>query len=103
LITIALLVCSINLSASNAHILSTGGITRDSVTVSVSDLRKAVIKMTELKYLKQIDAKKDSIIANDSIQIEHYKTVAKEYKTQRNILSIVGGGLLATLIILLFK
>lgn len=59
--------------------------------------------MTELKYLKQIDAKKDSIIANDSVQIEHYKIIAKEYKIQRNISSIVGGGLLATLIILLFK
>lgn len=96
-----LLSCSISLSGSNATILYGGGQNdKDSVSVSISDLRVATSKMLELKYLKEIDAKKDTIIINKDVQINTYKSMSSKYKKQRNI---VGGSLLLSLILLLLK
>jgi len=77
---------------------------KDSTLIAIDDLRAAVSKMTELKYLKQIDAKKDSIIANKDIQIESYKAINKKYKKQRNIANSISiGSLITALIVLICK
>ena len=118
---IVLLGCSINLLASNTNIdcthLSTGGvvgkntIVKDSVLVSYDDLRLANSKLIELDYEKKINATLRSIIVNDSIIIQHYKTnnalLNKSYKKtirQRNI--AIGGAtvlFITTIITLLVK
>ena len=113
---IVLLGCSINLLASNTNIdcthLSTGGvigkntIVKDSVLVSYDDLRLANSKLIELDYEKKINATLRSIIVNDSIIIQHYKTnnalLNKSYKKvirQRNI--AIGGGIVFSIVTLL--
>ena len=113
---IVLLGCSINLLASNKHTngthLSTGGviveevIVKDSVLVSYNDLRLANSKLIELDYEKKINNKLRSIIANDSIIIQHYKSnsafMNKSYKKairQRNI--AIGGGVIFSIVTLL--
>ena len=108
---IVLLGCSINLLASNKHIngthLSTGGVVvEDSVLVSYNDLRLANSKLIELDYEKKINATLRSIIVNDSIIIQHYKTnnalLNKSYKKtirQRNI--AISGGIVFSIVTLL--
>ncbi len=108
---IVLLGCSINLLASNKHTngtyLSTGGVVvEDSVLVSYNDLRLANSKLIELDYEKKINNKLRSIIANDSIIIQHYKSnsalMNKSYKKairQRNI--AIGGGVVFSIVTLL--
>lgn len=113
---IVLLGCSINLLASNMNIdcihLSTGGvigkntIVKDSVLVSYNDLRLANSKLIELDYEKKINITLRSIIVNDSIIIQHYKTnnalLNKSYKKairQRNI--AIGGGIVFSIVTLL--
>lgn len=108
---IVLLGCSINLLASNKHAngthLSTGGVVvEDSVLVSYNDLRLANSKLIELDYEKKINNKLRSIIANDSIIIQHYKSnsalINKSYKKairQRNI--AIGGGVVFSIVTLL--
>lgn len=113
---IVLLSCSINLLASNketccAH-LSTGGVVvknssvKDSVLVSYDDLRLANSKLIELDYEKKINTTLRSIIVNDSIIIQHYKSsnalINKSYKKaihQRNI--AIGGGIVFSIVTLL--
>ena len=114
--TIVLLGCSINLLASNTGIghtnLSTGGvvvedsIVKDSVLISYDDLRLANSKLIELDYEKKINTTLRSVIANDSIIIQHYKSntalMNKSYKKvirQRNL--AIGGGLLFSIVTLL--
>ena len=108
---IVLLGCSINLLASNKHTnythLSTGGvIIEDSVLVSYNDLRLANSKLIELDYEKKINTTLRSIIVNDSIIIQHYKSnnalINKSYKKvirQRNI--AIGGGVVFSIVTLL--
>ena len=108
---IVLLGCSINLLASNMNTdcthLSTGGVVvEDSVLVSYNDLRLANSKLTELDYEKKINTTLKSIIVNDSIIIQHYKTnnalLNKSYKKvihQRNI--AIGGGIVFSIVTLL--
>lgn len=113
---IALLSCSINLLASNTDInythISTGGvvvedsIAKDSVLISYDDLRLANSKLIELDYEKKINTNLRSIIVNDSIIIQHYKTsntlLNKSYKKaihQRNI--AIGGGIAFSIVTLL--
>ena len=95
---IALLGCSINLSANDTDIdslhLSTGGVvqTNDSVLISYDDLRLANSKLIELEYEKQINNNFRSIISNDSIVIRNYQILnerinkdCKKAIRQRNI------------------
>ena len=113
---IVLLGCSINLLASNMNTdctnLSTGGvvveeaIVKDSVLVSYDDLRLANSKLIELDYEKKINTTLRSIIVNDSIIIQHYKSsntlINKSYKKaihQRNI--AIGGGVVFSIVTLL--
>ena len=107
---IVLLGCSINLLASkhtNGTYLSMGGVVvEDSVLVSYNDLRLANSKLTELDYEKKINTTLKSIIVNDSIIIQHYKSnnalINKSYKKvirQRNI--AIGGGVVFSIVTLL--
>lgn len=108
---IVLLSCSINLLASNTNMnhtyLSTGGVVvEDSVLVSYDDLRLANSKLIELDYEKKINTTLRSIIVNDSIIIQHYKSsnalMNKSYKKairQRNI--AIGGGVVFSIVTLL--
>lgn len=108
---IVLLSCSINLLASNTNMnhtyLSTGGVVvEDSVLVSYNDLRLANSKLIELDYEKKINTTLRSIIVNDSIIIQHYKSsnalINKSYKKairQRNI--AIGGGVVFSIVTLL--
>ena len=113
---IVLLSCSINLLASNTGIgckhPSTGGVVvenntiKDSVLVSYNDLRLANSKLIELDYEKKINTNLRSIIVNDSIIIQHYKTsntlLNKSYKKaihQRNV--AIGGGITFSIVTLL--
>ena len=108
---IVLLGCSINLLASNKHTngthLSTGDVVvEDSILVSYNDLRLANSKLIELDYEKKINTTLRSIIVNDSIIIQHYKSsnalINKSYKKvirQRNI--AIGGGVVFSIVTLL--
>ncbi len=77
---IVLLCYSINLSATNTNIPSTGEVTAksDSVLIAYSDLRIANSKMIQLEYEKEINKKLRTIVANDSITIRNYDTLNKE-------------------------
>ena len=113
---IVLLSCSINLLASNTNMncayISTGGvvvedtIVKDSVLISYNDLRLANSKLIELDYEKKINTNLRSVIVNDSIIIQHYKTsntlLNKSYKKaihQRNV--AIGGGITFSIVTLL--
>ncbi len=113
---IVLLNCSITLLANNTHLTcthpSTGGvvvkdtIVKDSVLISYNDLRLANSKLIELDYEKKINKSLKSIIVNDSIVIQHYKSsnilLNKAYKKavyQRNI--TIGGGIVLSIVTLL--
>lgn len=108
---IVLLGCSINLLASSVDMtcthLSTGGVVvEDSVLISYNDLRLANSKLIELDYEKKINTTLRTIVANDSIIIQHYKNnntlLNKSYKKairQRNI--AIGGGIVFSIVTLL--
>lgn len=113
---IVLLGCSINLLASSVDMtctyLSTGGVVvedtnvKDSVLISYNDLRLANSKLIELDYEKKINTTLRTIVANDSIIIQHYKNnnalLNKSYKKairQRNI--AIGGGIVFSIVTLL--
>lgn len=113
---IVLLGCSINLLASNVDMTcthpSTGGVVvedtnvKDSVLISYNDLRLANSKLIELDYEKKINTTLRTIVANDSIIIQHYKNnntlLNKSYKKairQRNI--AIGGGIVFSIVTLL--
>lgn len=94
---IALLGCSINLSASNptdSLYLSTGEVVNrnDSVLIAYDDLRIVNGKLIELEYEKQINTNLRNVIANDSIIIKDYRNLTdnlnkdcKKSIKQRNI------------------
>lgn len=113
---IVLLGCSINLLASSVDMtcthLSMGGVVvedtnvKDSVLISYNDLRLVNSKLIELDYEKKINTALRTIVANDSIIIQHYKNnntlLNKSYKKairQRNI--AIGGGIVFSIVTLL--
>ena len=87
-----LLACSTISSSRNYSSSSTGGLGNDSVKVAISDIRKANIKLVQLKYEQEINASLKEIIYNDSIVISNKnidnKTLTnqvKKLKKERNI------------------
>ena len=114
---IALLGCSINLSANNTDVdslhLSTGEVVqpKDSVLISYDDLRLADSKLIELDYERQINSNLRCVISNDSIIIRDYQVLnerinkdCKKVIRQRNI--AIGGAaalFITTIITLLVK
>lgn len=112
---IALLGCSISLSANNTDIdslhLSTGDVVqpKDSVLISYDDLRRANAKLIELNYEKQINSNLRNIISNDSIVIRDYQVLnekinkdCKKAIRQRNIAIGGAAALFITTIVTLF-
>ena len=75
---IVLLSCSIN-SSSKSLTSSTGRIEQDSITIAISDIRKANAKLIELSYEKDINKNLRQIIRNDSILAEQ----ARDRKSTR--------------------
>lgn len=114
---IALLGCSISLSANNTDVdslrLSTGEVVqpKDSVLISYDDLRLANSKLIELDYERQINNNLRCVISNDSIIIRDYQVLnerinkdCKKAIRQRNI--AIGGAaalFITTIITLLVK
>ena len=112
---IALLSCSISLSANNTDVdslhLSTGEVVqpKDSVLISYDDLRRANAKFIELNYEKQINNNLRNIISNDSIVIRDYQVLnekinkdCKKTIRQRNIAIGGAAALFITTIVTLF-
>lgn len=100
----------------NAIHPSTGGIGKaniqqsptynDSVLVSYNDLKKANIKMIELKYERLKNSKLNEIINRDSVIISNYQTVVrskskriKKLKFERNLFGGIGIGAIIVLLI----
>ena len=88
---IVLLSYSIN-SSSKSLTSSTGRIEQDSVTIAISDIRKANAKLIELSYEKDINKNLRQIIINDSVLAEQARQryilldrSCKKIKKQRNI------------------
>ena len=88
---IVLLSCSIN-SLSKPLTSSTGGVEQDSVTIAISDIRKANAKLIELSYEKDINKNLRQIIKNDSVLAEQARQryilldrSCKQIKKQRNV------------------
>lgn len=112
---IALLGCSISLSANNTDVdslhLSTGDVvqSKDSVLISYDDLRRANAKLIELDYEKQINSNLRNIVSNDSIVIRDYQVLnekinkdCKKAIRQRNIAIGGAAALFITTIVTLF-
>lgn len=102
---IVLLSCSIN-SSSKSLTSSTGRIEQDSITIAISDIRKANAKLIELSYEKDINKNLRQIIRNDSILAEQTRQryilldrSCKKIKKQRNI-AYCGTGVAIVLLIL---
>lgn len=106
---IVLLSCSIN-SSSKSLTSSTGRIEQDSVTIAISDIRKANAKLIELSYEKDINKNLRQIIRNDSILAEQARQryilldrSCKKIKKQRNIAYCSSGVAIILLILSLLK
>ena len=106
---IVLLSCSIN-SLSKSSTSSTGRIEQDSVTVAISDIRKANAKLIELSYEKDINKNLRQIIVNDSILAEQARQryilldrSCKKIKKQRNVAYCSSGVAILLLILSLLK
>lgn len=106
---IVLLSCSIN-SLSKSLTSSTGGIEQDSVTIAISDIRKANAKLIELSYEKDINKNLRQIIKNDSVLAEQARRryilldrSCKQIKKQRNIACCSAGATIMLLILSLIK
>ena len=106
---IVLLSCSIN-SLSKSSTSSTGRIEQDSVTVAISDIRKANAKLIELSYEKDINKNLRQIIRNDSVLAEQARQryilldrSCKKIKNQRNIAYCSTGVAIVLLILSLLK
>lgn len=106
---IVLLSCSINLS-SKSITSSTGRIEQDSVTIAISDIRKANAKLIELSYEKDINKNLRQIIKNDSVLAEQARQryilldrSCKQIKKQRNIAYCSAGVAILLLILSLLK
>lgn len=102
---IVLLSCSIN-SSSKSLTSSTGRIEQDSITIAISDIRKANAKLIELSYEKDINKNLRQIIRNDSVLAEQARQryilldrSCKKIKKQRNI-AYCGTGVAIVLLIL---
>ena len=106
---IVLLSCSIN-SSSKSLTSSTGRIEQDSVTIAISDIRKANAKLIELSYEKDINKNLRQIIVNDSVLAEQARQryilldrSCKKIKKQRNIAYCSSGVAIILLILSLLK
>lgn len=106
---IVLLSCSIN-SLSKSLTSSTGRIEQDSVTIAISDIRKANAKLIELSYEKDINNNLRQIIKNDSVLAEQSRQryilldrSCKKVKKQRNIAYCSTGATIMLLILSLIK
>ena len=106
---IVLLSCSIN-SSSKSLTSSTGRIEQDSVTIAISDIRKANAKLIELSYEKDINKNLRQIIVNDSILAEQARqryilldSSCKKIKKQRNVAYCSTGVAIVLLILSLIK
>ena len=106
---IVLLSCSIN-SLSKSLTSSTGRIEQDSVTIAISDIRKANAKLIELSYEKDINKNLRQIIKNDSVLAEQARQryilldrSCKQIKKQRNIAYCSSGVSIVLLILSLLK
>lgn len=106
---IVLLSCSIN-SLSKSSTSSTGRIEQDSVTVAISDIRKANAKLIELSYEKDINKNLRQIIRNDSILAEQARQryilldrSCKKVTRQRNVAYCGVGATIVLLILSLIK
>ena len=95
---IVLLSCSTGLSGSNQYIPSTGELVdKDSVNVSIDDLRIVNSKLVELKYEKETNKVLRDIVHNDSCIIDNNnKTInqlkgkVKKVTKQRNVIGVAG-------------
>lgn len=106
---IVLLSCSIN-SLSKPLTSSTGGLEQDSVTISISDIRKANAKLIELSYEKDINKNLRQIIRNDSVLAEQARQryilldrSCKKVTRQRNVAYCGVGATIILLILSLIK
>ena len=106
---IVLLSCSIN-SLSKSLTSSTGRIEQDSVTIAISDIRKANAKLIELSYEKDINKNLRQIIVNDSVLAEQARQryilldrSCKKIKKQRNVAYCSTGVTIVLLILSLLK
>ena len=106
---IVLLSCSIN-SLSKSSTSSTGGIEQDSVTIAISDIRKANAKLIELSYEKDINKNLRQIIRNDSVLAEQARQryilldrSCKKVTRQRNVAYCGVGAAIVLLILSLIK
>ena len=106
---IVLLSCSIN-SLSKSLTSSTGRIEQDSVTIAISDIRKANAKLIELSYEKDINKNLRQIIKNDSVLAEQARQryilldrSCKQIKKQRNVAYCSSGVAIVLLILSLLK
>ena len=106
---IVLLSCSIN-SSSKSLTSSTGRIEQDSVTIAISDIRKANAKLIELSYEKDINKNLRQIIKNDSVLAEQARQryilldrSCKQIKKQRNVAYCSTGVAILLLILSLLK
>lgn len=106
---IVLLSCSINL-LSKPLTSSTGGLEQDSVTIAISDIRKANAKLIELSYEKDINKNLRQIIRNDSVLAEQARQryilldrSCKKVTRQRNVAYCGVGATIILLILSLIK
>ena len=106
---IVLLSCSIN-SLSKSLTSSTGRIEQDSVTIAISDIRKANAKLIELSYENDINKNLRQIIKNDSVLAEQARQryilldrSCKQIKKQRNVAYCSSGVAIVLLILSLLK
>jgi hypothetical protein len=106
---IVLLSYSIN-SSSKSLTSSTGRIEQDSVTIAISDIRKANAKLIELSYEKDINKNLRQIIRNDSILAEQARQryilldrSCKKVTKQRNVAYCSAAGAIVLLILSLIK
>lgn len=106
---IVLLSYSIN-SSSKSLTSSTGRIEQDSVTIAISDIRKANAKLIELSYEKDINKNLRQIVRNDSVLAEQARQryilldrSCKQIKKQRNIAYCSSGIAIVLLILSLLK
>lgn len=104
-----LLSCSIN-SLSKSSTSSTGRIEQDSVTIAISDIRKANAKLIELSYEKDINKNLRQIIRNDSVLAEQARQryilldrSCKKVTRQRNVAYCGVGATIVLLILSLIK
>ena len=106
---IVLLSYSIN-SLSKSSTSSTGRIEQDSVTIAISDIRKANAKLIELSYEKDINKNLRQIIRNDSVLAEQVRQryilldrSCKKVTRQRNVAYCGVGATIVLLILSLIK